>query len=110
GARLRAGPPPGPGGPPDIREALRRARLGGTLAPEQLVAIADTVRAALRTFGDVRPYPPLAAKTRFARPPADVAAAIENAIGGAGEVLDRAGAKLGSLRADLRAPHGRLPR
>jgi len=105
---LRAEPSTGLGGAHDIREALRRARLGGTLDPEQLVAIADTVRAALRTFEDVRPYPPLAAKTRFARPPADVAAAIENAIGGAGEVLDRASAKLGSLRADLRAAQARL--
>jgi len=105
---LRASPSSGLRGARDIRDALRRARLGGTLDPEQLVAVADTVRAAERLFTDVRPYPPLAARARFARPPADVAGAIENAIGVSGEVLDRASVRLGSLRADLRAAQARL--
>jgi DNA mismatch repair protein MutS2 len=105
---LRKSPSSGLRGARDIRDAIRRAKLGGTLDPEQLIAVADTVRAAERLFADVRPYPPLAARARFARPPIDVAAAIENAIGGTGEVLDRASARLGSLRANLRAAQARL--
>ena len=105
---LRASPSSGLRGARDIRDAVRRARLGGALDPAQLIGVADTVRAAERLFADVRPYPPLAARARFARPPSDVAAAIENAIGGTGEVLDRASAQLGSLRANLRAAQSRL--
>jgi DNA mismatch repair protein MutS2 len=105
---LRASPSSGLRSARDIRDPIRRARLGGALDPVQLIAVADTVRAAERLFADVRPYPPLAARARFARPPTDVAAAIENAIGGTGEVLDRASARLGSLRANLRAAQSRL--
>src|SRR5947199_148792 len=91
------------------RSATRsRSHLRGTLDPDQLIAVADTVRAAERLFADVRAYPPLAARARFARPPTDVAAAIENAIGPSGEVLDRASARLGSLRTNLRAAQARL--
>src|SRR5207249_1442604 len=82
--------------------------LGGALDPVQLVAVADTIRAAERLFADVHAYPPLAARARCTRPPADVAVAIENAIGTTGEVLDRASARLGSLRANLRAAQARL--
>ena len=98
----------GIGGARDIRDALRRARLGGSLDPLQLIEIADTIRAAEKLFADVHPYPPLAAKSRFARPPHDVAEAIEHAIAGTGEVLDRASPRLGSLRATLRAAQARL--
>ena len=105
---MRASPSSGLRGARDIRDALQRARLGGTLDPEQLVAVSDTVRAAEHLFADVRPYPPLAGRARFARPPSDVAGAIENAIGSTGEVLDRASVRLGSLRADLRAAQARL--
>jgi DNA mismatch repair protein MutS2 len=105
---LRASPSSGLRGARDIRDPVRRAKLGGALDPLQLIAVADTVRAAERLFADVRPYPPLAARARFARPPADLASAIENAIGATGEVLDRASARLGSLRASLRAAQARL--
>ena len=105
---LRRSPSSGLRGARDIRDAVRRAKLGGTLDPVQLIAVADTVRAAEHLFADVRPYPPLAARARFARPPTDVAAAIENAIGATGEVLDRASARLGSLRGNLRAAQARL--
>jgi len=105
---LRKSPSSGLRGARDIRDALRRAKLGGALDPVQLIEVADTVRAAEHLFADIRTYPALAARARFARPPADVAAAIENAIGGTGEVLDRASARLGSLRANLRAAQARL--
>jgi len=105
---LRSSPSSGLRGARDIRDAIRRARLGGALDPAQLIGVADTIRAAERLFADVRPYPSLAARARFARAPSDIAAAIENAIGGTGEVLDRASARLGSLRANLRAAQARL--
>ncbi len=107
-ALLRAQPSAGIGGARDIRDALRRARLGGALDPDQLLMVSETVRAAMRLFEDVHPYPPLAALARFARPPRPLAEAIEHAISGTGEVLDRASAKLGGLRAELRAAQARL--
>ena len=107
-ALLRAAPSAGLRGAQDIRDPLRRADLGGILDPEQLLAVAGTVRAALALFGDVQGYPPLAARARFARPPVAVADAIEHAIGGAGEVLDRASAALATARAELRAAQARL--
>jgi DNA mismatch repair protein MutS2 len=105
---LRASPSSGLRGARDIRDSVRRAKLGGALDPVQLIAVADTVRAAEHLFSDLHPYPPLAARARFARPPSDVAAAIENAIGATGDVLDRASARLGSLRTNLRAAQARL--
>jgi DNA mismatch repair protein MutS2 len=105
---LRASPSSGLRGARDIRDAVRRAKLGGALDPGQLVAVADTIRAAEQLFADVRPYPPLAARTKFARPPVDLAGAIEHGIGGSGEVLDRASARLGGLRGELRAAQARL--
>jgi DNA mismatch repair protein MutS2 len=87
---------------------LRRARLGGALEPGQLLEIADTIRSAFKLFTDVHPYPPLAALARFARPPRPLAEAIELAISGTGEVLDRASPRLGGLRAELRAAQARL--
>jgi DNA mismatch repair protein MutS2 len=105
---VRATPSAGLRGARDIRDALRRARLGGVLDPEQLGAIAATVRAAESLFAQVGPYPALAARTRFARPPLEVAQAIEHAISPEGEVLDRASAALASARAELRAAQARL--
>ena len=104
----RAQPSAGIGGAKDIRDGVRRARLGGALAPDQLLAIAETVRAAQKLFEDVHPYPPLSAIAKFARPPRPLAEAIEHAISGNAEVLDRATPRLGSLRADLRAAQARL--
>jgi DNA mismatch repair protein MutS2 len=105
---LRASPSAGLRGARDLREALHRARLGGALDPAQLLSVGDTVRAAEQLFADVHPYPPLAARARFARPPSDLAAAIEHAIGPMGEVLDRASARLAGLRSELRAAQTRL--
>ncbi len=105
---MRAQPSAGIGGARDIRDGLRRARLGGALDPDQLLQIADTIRAAQKLFTDVHPYPPLAALARFARPPRPLAEAIEQAISGTAEVLDRASPRLGGLRAELRAAQARL--
>ena len=109
-ALVRATPSAGLRGAQDIRDPLRRADLGGILDPEQLLAIATTIRAAQALFSDIHPYPPLAARARFARPPLPVADAIEHAIGGTGEVLDRASAALATARSELRAAQAGLQR
>src|SRR6266542_171379 len=105
---MRAIPSAGLRGAQDLRDPLRRADLGGVLDPDQLLAIAQTIRAAKALFDDVRAYPPLAARARFARPPAGLADAIEHAIGAAGEVLDRASAALATARSELRSAQNRL--
>ncbi|MDQ6859463.1 MAG: endonuclease MutS2 [Chloroflexota bacterium] len=107
-ALVRATPSAGLRGAQDVREPLRRADLGGILDPEQLLAIGTTVRAALALFTEVHAYPPLAARARLARPPAGLADAIEHAIGGTGEVLDRASLALSSARSEVRAAQARL--
>ncbi|HEY8656755.1 MAG TPA: endonuclease MutS2, partial [Candidatus Limnocylindria bacterium] len=105
---MRAAPSTGLHGAHDIRDAVRRAVLGGVLDPGQLLAIGDTVRAAGGLFAAVQPYPPLAARARSAHPPAPLAAGIEQAIGAAGEVLDRASPALASARSELRTAQARL--
>ncbi len=109
-ALVRAKPASGLRGAQDIRDPLRRADLGGILDPEQLLAIASTVRAAQALFGEIHDYPPLAARARFARPPSTLADAIEHAIGGTGEVLDRASVALASARNELRSAQAGLQR
>ena len=105
---LRDVPSAGLKGAKDVRDALRRAALGGRLDPGQLVAIAETIRAAEQLWADVRGRPALAARTSFARPPAAVAAATEHAISGTADVLDRASTALASARSELRAAQSRL--
>ena len=109
-ALVRAKPATGLRGALDIRDALHRADLGGILDPGQLLAIAATTRAAQVLFSDIHEHPPLAARARFARPPGALADGIERAIGGAGEVLDRASATLASARAELRSAQAGLQR
>ncbi|MBA2370464.1 MAG: endonuclease MutS2 [Chloroflexi bacterium] len=105
---LRDLPAAGLGGAKDVRDALRRAALAGRLDPDQLVAVAETVRAAERLWADVDGRPALSARTRFARPPAGVATAIEHAISATAEVLDRASTGLASARSELRSAQSRL--
>jgi len=105
---VRVTPSAGLRGARDIRDALQRARLGGVLDPEQLVGVAATIRAAEALFAHVRSYPPLAARTRFARPPLEIAQAIEHAISPEAEVLDRASVALASARSELRSAQARL--
>lgn len=107
---LRDKPSVGIGGARDIRDAVRRAALGGMLEPRQLLEVADTVRAADRLFRaiDDPRYATLHARARFARPPLEVADAVEHAIAPTAEVLDRASVTLATLRAELRAAQQRL--
>jgi dsDNA-specific endonuclease/ATPase MutS2 len=76
---LRASPSSGLRGARDIRDPVRRARLGGALDPAQLIAVADTVRAAEHLFADVHPHPPLAARARFAPTSARLRLVFSNA-------------------------------
>jgi DNA mismatch repair protein MutS2 len=94
----------------DIRAHVRRAALGGSLDPRELLEIADTIRAAIALFAalDDPRYAALAGRARFVRPPRAVAELIEHAIGPTAEVLDRASATLATLRNDLRAAQARL--
>ena len=94
----------------DIRTHVRRAALGGMLDPRDLLEIAETIRAAVALFAaiDDARYAALASRTRFVRPPRDVAEIVEQAIGPTAEVLDRASATLATLRADLRAAQARM--
>ena len=105
---MRAVPSAGLRGSRDVRDALRRARLGGVLDPEQLYEVAATTRSAETLFAHVRPYPPLAARARFARPPVEVAQAIEHAVSPDAEVLDRASLALAGARSELRAAQTQL--
>ncbi|HVR88532.1 MAG TPA: endonuclease MutS2 [Candidatus Limnocylindria bacterium] len=107
-ALMRAMPSAGLRDAHDIRDPLHRADLGGILDPAQLLSIAQTIQSAQGLFDDIRPYAPLAARARFARPPTSLADAVEHAIGGAGEVLDRASAALASARGELRNAQARL--
>ena len=105
---LRDIPSAGLGGAKDIRDPLRRAALGGTLDPGQLLAVAETTRSAEHLWADVRGRPALGARTTFARPPAGVAQAIEHAISANAEVLDRASPTLAAARSALRSAQARL--
>jgi len=61
---LRANPSTGLRGARDIRDSLRRARLGGALDPEQLQEVGDTIRAATPRWPPARASPALRATSR----------------------------------------------
>src|SRR5919197_739975 len=101
------------GGVHDIRALAERARVGGSLAPEELLDVASTVRAA-RAWR--RGLSPLVDETPTLLEPADaylsdhpgLAEDIQEAIGDSGEVLDAASPALGRIRGELRGAHDRL--
>src|ERR671933_537829 len=101
------------GGVHDIRPLVERAKVGGSLAPEELLDIASTVRAA-RAWR--RGLAPLADQTPTLLELADaylsdhpgLAEDIQEAIGESGEVLDSASPALARIRGELRGAHDRL--
>src|SRR5438874_4276259 len=101
------------GGVHDIRPLAERAEVGGSLAPEELLDVASTVRAA-RAWR--RGLGPLADETPTLLELADaylsdhpgLAEDIQEAIGESGDVLDAASPALGRIRAELRGAHDRL--
>src|ERR671933_836162 len=101
------------GGVHDIRPLVELAQVGGSLAPEELLDVASTVRAA-RAWR--RGLGPLADETPTLLELADaylsdhpgLAEDIQEAIGESGEVLDSASPALARIRGELRGAHDRL--
>jgi DNA mismatch repair protein MutS2 len=94
------------GGIHDVREEIRRAAVGGMLEPSDLLAIADTARAAraLREYVTANDSlcPGLAALAHPVSYPASMVQAITQAITDQGEVADRASDRLYRLRSQQR--------
>ena len=101
------------GGVHDIRALAERARVGGSLAPEELLDVASTVRAA-RTWR--RGLSPLVDETptllevveAYLSDHPGLAEDIQDAIGESGDVLDSASPALSRIRSELRGAHDRL--
>jgi DNA mismatch repair protein MutS2 len=111
--RLRAlAPTASVSGAQDVRPLLRRAAVGGTLQPEELLAIGATARIARQLKTTLLRYaeelPTLAAVARRLGEHRAVIEAIERAIGEGGEVLDTASPALRRLRAQVRSAYDRL--
>lgn len=103
------------GGIVDIRASLKRAKIGGTLSPHELLDIASTISASrqLKQFieslhEEKEEFPHLAgfAEKLVALP--EVQQAIERCIDDHGEVLDHASERLRSIRQQLRTTEARV--
>lgn len=104
---LRHGPVPGLERVTDIRGSLQRAAIpGARLAPPELLAVADTLEAALQIRRHLRGAPlPLPELSRVATglvPPPEVTAEIRRCITADGGVADDASPALLRLRTDAR--------
>src|SRR5438067_2543822 len=101
------------GGVHDIRPLVERAEVGGSLAPDELLDVASTVRAArawrrgLAPLSDETPTLLELAEAYLSDHPG-LAEDIQDAIGEGGEVLDSASPALGRIRTELRGAHDRL--
>lgn len=95
----------------DVREAVRRAGLGGVLSPAELLEVAATaaaIRKARRTLlADPNANPRLARLALRMGTFVDVEDAVDACIGDDGQVLDRASAKLAQLRSRIRTLQAR---
>jgi DNA mismatch repair protein MutS2 len=96
----------------DIREAIHRAAIGGTLAIRDLLDVRDTLASArvLRGFlaGHREDAPALADVAEGVGVFADLEAGIGGAIGDDGSVLDDASPELGRIRSERRLGEARL--
>ncbi|MGE5508566.1 MAG: endonuclease MutS2 [Chitinophagales bacterium] len=96
----------------DLRDALHRARIGSTLAAEELLAVCDTVRGMnrLARFLAERAerFPRLAALARLLPELGPLAAEISRCITEHGEVSDHASPALSKLRSQLHVLQNRL--
>jgi DNA mismatch repair protein MutS2 len=101
------------GGVHDVRPLAERARVGGVLAPDELLDVASTVRSArawrrgLATLRDETPTLLELAEV-YLGDHSGLAEDIQDAIGEGGDVLDSASPALGRLRTELRGAHDRL--
>src|ERR687883_222247 len=101
------------GGVHDIRPLVERAQVGGSLAPEELLDVASTVRAARawrRGLGPLADETPtlLELADAFLSDHPGLAEDIQEAIGESADVLDSASPALGRIRGELRGAHDRL--
>ncbi|HEY8285590.1 MAG TPA: endonuclease MutS2 [Chloroflexota bacterium] len=101
------------GGARDIRPAVSRAQLGGSLDPTELLAVRGTLECAERIRGalnrlDAEEYPWLAALRARIGLFREILSLIAQTVSQQGEVLDTASAALGTIRAELRVAHQRL--
>src|SRR5215204_44119 len=101
------------GGVHDVRPLAERARIGGVLAPQELLDVASTVRGArawrhgLAALGDECPTLLELASVYLSDHPGLVED-IHDALSENGEVLDSASPALGRIRTELRGAHDRL--
>ncbi|MDQ3167885.1 MAG: endonuclease MutS2 [Chloroflexota bacterium] len=103
------------GGARDIRDAVRRAARGATLAPNDFLEIGDTLRASRtlrRAFfrlpdGEER-FPGLWALVETIVEMTTLEADLDRSIGPRGDVLDTASPELGRLRREVRVAQNRL--
>ncbi len=100
------------GGIFDVRPQTKRASIGGTLSPHELLDIASTMRAArqLRKFleGTEAELPHMMAYAERIVPLVELEQHIYRCIDESGEVLDEASDRLRSLRHQLRTIEGRV--
>ncbi len=103
------------GGARDIRSGAERAGKGSRLLPQELVAIADTARAARLLRKSIHRLPEVS--QRFPQlldlsagliDAMELETTIGRTIGPAGEVLDSASPALSRIRKEVRIAHGRL--
>ncbi|WP_245632722.1 endonuclease MutS2 [Alicyclobacillus kakegawensis] len=108
---LRFGPPPF-AGVTDVRGSLRSVRIGGTLSPESLVAVADFMQAVrrIRQFMERHgaSWPSLTGAAQRLTPTRAVEEQIRHAIDVDGTVLDQASSALRRLRSERRAIQARV--
>ncbi len=96
----------------DVRPALDKAALGGSLDPQELLAVAATQRAAhqartaLTRVGSSLPR--LGVLGERLGEEEELVAEIGRSLDGRGEVLDSASQALGVLRRDIKVAHDRL--
>ena len=103
------------GGARDIRSGAERAGKGSRLLPQELMAIADTARAARLLRKSIHRLPEV--NQRFPQlldlsagliDAMELETTIGRTIGPAGEVLDSASPALSRIRKEVRIAHGRL--
>src|SRR4030088_2431015 len=101
------------GGVHDVRSLAERARVGGTLGPEELLDVASTVRGARawrRGLAPLRDEAPtlLELADVYLGDHPGLVEDIQDAISEGGEVLDSASPALRRIRTELRGAHDRL--
>ncbi|MBI2862333.1 MAG: endonuclease MutS2, partial [Chloroflexi bacterium] len=96
----------------DIQPFIHRASLGGTVRPDELLAILKTLRLARTTADTIlrlkRDLPFLAEIAQRVRPCPKVERQISQSINDRGEVVDDASPELRRLRQEVRSAHDQL--